>query len=520
MIHFSSSLQIFDQCNSRCSSKNSHSLYLPNSWSIFMESTSEFTRVLVTPTKERVAGSGRTKSNENLKYAENFDPNVCRAGTKLYKSASMVNSILSAKNPSRGKSNLNRLACPSAMMKIRGRKFVIAKEKPRVEESNSAAAAVDCKKCEKAAGKSKCLCVAYVSLRASHEEFQNNQDQIQKEVDSDRVSECENPGIDDEGTKETSDVLIESDCENGELRLKKSRERLLEAARRSVPEPGSGRVMHLVKAFEKLLKMPKSGDFDENKEKNVIKWALPGLQRPPKVPQKQISSSSSDFYQTSESLPLDSRPSFSSDGNQRSLSSRTSACGRSRLSSSESSRTFSRRQRKTKQQKSISRKPFMLTTEQRGRYKEEDLMQKLEKKLVEEEKLRIPIALGLPRTTDEPEILVKPPVKESTKPVDLVLHSDIRAVVRAEFDNQVAKKMKLIEQYRMEMERQRRLAEEEEIRRLRKELVPKAQPMPHFDRPFVPKRSVKHLTIPKETKFHLPQHKKIKCATCLPTQVE
>jgi hypothetical protein len=32
------------------------------------------------------------------------------------------------------------------------------------------------------------------------------------------------------------------------------------------------------------------------------------------------------------------------------------------------------------------------------------------------------------------------------------------------------------------------LAEEEEIRRLRKELIPKAQPMPYFDRPFIPRR--------------------------------
>lgn len=32
------------------------------------------------------------------------------------------------------------------------------------------------------------------------------------------------------------------------------------------------------------------------------------------------------------------------------------------------------------------------------------------------------------------------------------------------------------------------LEEEEEIRRLKKELVPKAQPMPYFDRPFVPKK--------------------------------
>ena len=35
------------------------------------------------------------------------------------------------------------------------------------------------------------------------------------------------------------------------------------------------------------------------------------------------------------------------------------------------------------------------------------------------------------------QCLVKPPVKENTRPVDLVLHSDVRAVERAEFDNQV-----------------------------------------------------------------------------------
>lgn len=82
------------------------------------------------------------------------------------------------------------------------------------------------------------------------------------------------------------------------------------------------------------------------------------------------------------------------------------------------------------------------------------------------------------------------------------------------------------------------MEEEEEIRRLRKELVPKAQPMPYFDRPFIPKRwgshllfyqaklkeqlhnitnffirirSDKHPTIPKDPKFNLPQQKKIKC---------
>ncbi|XP_015158906.1 protein TPX2-like [Solanum tuberosum] len=107
--------------------------------------------------------------------------------------------------------------------------------------------------------------------------------------------------------------------------------------------------------------------------------------------------------------------------------------------------------------------------------------------------------------------LPKPLIKESTRPVDLVLHSDIRAAERAEFDHQVAEKMSLIEQYKIERERMQKMAEEEEIRRLRKELVPKAQPMPYFDRPFVPRRSTKDPTVPREPKFHIPQHKKIKC---------
>lgn len=35
------------------------------------------------------------------------------------------------------------------------------------------------------------------------------------------------------------------------------------------------------------------------------------------------------------------------------------------------------------------------------------------------------------------QVLIKPPVKENTRPVDLRLHSDVRAEERAEFDHQV-----------------------------------------------------------------------------------
>ncbi|KAF5934067.1 hypothetical protein HYC85_030238 [Camellia sinensis] len=171
-------------------------------------------------------------------------------------------------------------------------------------------------------------------------------------------------------------------------------------------------------------------DSDQTDEKQS-KDALPGLQQP-KVLETLVSSSSfcpSDFFVTSESLRLDSHVSSSLDGSHGRLS-------------SESSRTFGGSHWKKKQFKATYQKPFKLRT----------------------------------------ECLVKPAVKEITRPVDLVLHSDVRAVKRAEFDQQVAEKMSLIEQYREERERQQKLAEEEEIKRLRKELIPRAQLMPYFDK--------------------------------------
>jgi len=45
-----------------------------------------------------------------------------------------------------------------------------------------------------------------------------------------------------------------------------------------------------------------------------------------------------------------------------------------------------------------------LLFQQRGRAKEEEFLKKLQEMMVEEEKQRIPIAQGLPWTTDEPEV--------------------------------------------------------------------------------------------------------------------
>ena len=42
--------------------------------------------------------------------------------------------------------------------------------------------------------------------------------------------------------------------------------------------------------------------------------------------------------------------------------------------------------------------------QQRGKLKEEEFMKKVQETMSEEQKLRIPIAQGLPWTTDEPEV--------------------------------------------------------------------------------------------------------------------
>lgn len=453
--------------------------------------------------------SNRSKLTEMPKKSENLNPNFTTPNAKPSNFAA---------NKSVKKSPISVRKSPSLVnTKIRERRFVVAKKISKKSSSSN----VSCK-CLISGKLKKCACVAYESLRASQEGFFRNMKNVRDcggDRDETQIREEEEEeeainSIDRDANLDESEVTVET----GSATLKRRRDRLLEEARRSVPE--SGRVMHLVKAFEKLLSIQKKGsDKEDDKEgedtKKGIKWALPGLQSD-KVPETQVSASSfcpSDLLLTSESLGLDSVVGSSLDGSQGSFTvlNRTSGGGRrSRRNSLDSSGRLGGRNWRRRQHKVTSQKPFLLRTEERGRCKEEEFIKKVQEKKIEEAKQRIPIAQGLPWTTDEPERLAKPPVKESTKPVDIVLHSDVRAAERAEFDHQVAEKMSLIEQYRMEMERQQKLEEEEEIRRLRKELVPRAQPMPYFDRPFIPRRSEKQPTIPKEPRFHLPQHKKIK----------
>ncbi|XWS32950.1 hypothetical protein CRYUN_Cryun22dG0034800 [Craigia yunnanensis] len=453
-----------------------------------------------TPVKNPERNS-QSKTQKASKISENSNPNTSHSSSPLTKSSKSQK--CSSKNP----------VVYSPRNKHRERKFVVAKKNLKKERSDSnPTIGIDCKCKEKFGGNlKKCLCVAYENLRASQEEFFKNK------AENEAEEEVEEKGVFIENLREGygSDNQeigpIENSSQTGSSTVKRRRNTLMEEARNSVPE--SGKVLHLVKAFERLLSIPNSKESekegDDEKEpkeekndsnkKKPMKWALPGLQ-PPKATEADTenedetkdSSSSfcpSDFVLTAENLGLDPRFSVSSscESSQGSISSRTSTGGRrGRRNSSDSLGTIGGRRWK-KQLKLTSQKPFKLRTEQRGKVKEEEFMKKIQEMMVEEEKQRIPIAQSLPWTTDEPEVLIKPHIKEYTRPVDLKLHSYVRAEERAEFDHQ--------------------MTEEEEIKRLRKELIPKAQPLPYFDRPFIPRRSSKNPPIPREPKFQIPRHK-------------
>ncbi|XP_010492392.1 PREDICTED: protein WVD2-like 4 [Camelina sativa] len=457
-----------------------------------------------TPVKDR-SKFLQSKSQDASRSLENSNPNISSpAKSKSAKKPSAQKN--QSPNP---KNHLTQAAVFSPRNRIRERKFVVVSKKfskkgktdPAVTESK--VAEIDCKCGERKKGNMKCVCVAYETLRASQEEFFKKRIESEEEGKGD-LEECCNLGDGEEESGEPEKIGVST--------MKRSRAKVVEEARQSVPV--SGKVMNLVEAFEKLTCFSNSKTVNKNEEKQTEEdMKLEGEKE-----QKQWSSSfcSSELVLTAKNLGLDPNASVSSswDSTRGSgLSGSSNAGRRSRRNSLDSATTMGSRRSKKKQVKVTSLKPFKLRTEQRGKMKEEEFAKKLQEITMEEEKMRIPIAQGLPWTTDEPECLVKPHWKDLTRPVDLMLHSDVRAVERAEFDYQVAEKMSVIEQYKAERERQQKLAEEEEIRRLRKELVPKAQPMPYFDRPFIPRRSSKHPTAPRDPKFHIPQHKKIRCCS-------
>ncbi|CAL1405858.1 unnamed protein product [Linum trigynum] len=92
--------------------------------------------------------------------------------------------------------------------------------------------------------------------------------------------------------------------------------------------------------------------------------------------------------------------------------------------------------------------------------------------------------------------------KENTKPQEFKLHSQERAIKRSIFNYFVATKIYVEEHEKRQLDKLQKMIEEEEVKSLRKKMVPRAQLMPFFDRPFFPQRSNRAPTMPKEPRFN------------------
>ncbi|CAA6657411.1 unnamed protein product [Spirodela intermedia] len=442
-----------------------------------------------TPSKKPLAS--RPPTSEICRMSENCDPNLTGQSSSHKSIASPANRSAKTKK-SAAKLPSSVVSPPTA---VRERKFFIVSKKKITSG-------------DKGGDPMRCRQAAYEALRASQENFfrrdhgaaSTGTTEISSVEDTKRQEEEDelnnNVVNDDEGSVAYEHLAPANDSSHQDLegssKVRKMRSLMMEEAMSTMPEAGSGRVLHLVKAFEKSTR-------------KVMNWPLPGLHPPPKPVETRASSSSVEFFFPPKDFDRESKmySSFDSNDGRLSLESKASEGGRrSRRNSSDSLKSSWNKKLKVTRQN-----PFKLRTEQRGRLKEEYFFNKVKEMLTEEDKKRIPIAQGLPWTTDEPECLVKPPVKEITEPVDLILHSDVRAAERAAFDTFVAERLTVAERTKLERERQRKLEEEEEIKKLRKELVPRAQPMPYFDRPFIPKKSTRPQTVPKEPRFRVRPHR-------------
>ncbi|EXB44629.1 hypothetical protein L484_010320 [Morus notabilis] len=210
--------------------------------------------------------------------------------------------------------------------------------------------------------------------------------------------------------------------------------------------------------------------------------------------------------------------------------------------------------------------PFHLHTEERGAEKERKFITEVLQKQWEEERVRVPKANPYPYTTDYPVVPTKPEPKQCTRPEpfqleslmrheeemqremeerqkkekeeakmrifkaqpvlkedpipvpekvrkpltqvqEISLHVDHRAVDRAEFDQKVKVKEMMYKRYREESDAARMIEEEKALKQLRRTLVPHARPVPNFDHPFCPQKSLREATKAKSPNLRVLQRK-------------
>ncbi|RWW06110.1 hypothetical protein GW17_00030584 [Ensete ventricosum] len=232
---------------------------------------------MATPSKKTLPS--RSPTSEILKVSENFDPNVPISAPLSSKKPMKSPAILSAQSNKANPKTSGRIVVPPPPPE-RARKFIVAKK-----SSGRAGKGLDFEKCRKE---------AYEALRASQEEF------FRRGCSSGAAGVADS---EKEGTNETGEIVNSGAQEmEGDSEVTKMRTLVMEKAMSSMPEPGSGRVKHLVKAFESLLSIPKDDEGEKSdEERKLSNWTLPGLQQSAKL--VEAGPSSTSFFSSAEFFP-------------------------------------------------------------------------------------------------------------------------------------------------------------------------------------------------------------------------
>ncbi|CAH1420683.1 unnamed protein product [Lactuca virosa] len=166
----------------------------------------------------------KSKDSSKSKLPENINPNVTSPNLKALNSPSLKSATKVQKSAMK---KPNHISSPSLKNKIRESKFVVAKKNSKRDKDKTL------------------ISVDWL--------FNRSEVSVQEENPSLPV------GL--QGKSEEDDVFEMS----GDKRRK---EKLLDEPRKSIPKPGSGRVLHLVKAFENILTLPDSNEDELEDQTN------------------------------------------------------------------------------------------------------------------------------------------------------------------------------------------------------------------------------------------------------------
>ena len=169
-------------------------------------------------------------------------------------------------------------AAPPPPTRERGRRFLVAKKGARRRRDvgsvgGGGGGEIDFDKCREAARQ---------ALRASQEEFFCKQRAeaaaaMEEQLVLQDEEEVKVPAEEDERGNALEDEREGNEAElEGSSKVRAMRTKVMAKAMSSVPDPGAGRVKHLVHAFESLLTI--SGATSDAEKVGEGSWALPGLQ--------------------------------------------------------------------------------------------------------------------------------------------------------------------------------------------------------------------------------------------------